>query len=48
MLRPFIADDETLDFLEKIIAEETDHIQELHKLMDRHVARGMRTQNESR
>ncbi len=48
MLRPFIADDETLDFLEKIIAEETDHIQELYKLMDRHVAKGMRTQNESR
>ncbi len=48
MLRPFIADDETLDFLEKIIAEETDHIQELHKLMGRKVAEGIRSEDESR
>jgi len=40
MLRPFIANDETLDFLEKIIAEEMHHIQELHKLVDRDVAEG--------
>ncbi len=36
MLRPFIAERETLDFLQKIIAEETHHIQELRKLVDRH------------
>ena len=49
MLRPFIADDETLDFLEKIIAEETHHIQELHKLVHLDVAEGrMSSENESR
>ena len=38
MLRPFIADGETLDFLENIIAEEIHHIQELGVLMDRDTA----------
>ncbi len=38
MLRPFIADGETLDFLDNIIAEETQHIQELGTLMERDVA----------
>ncbi len=48
MLRPFIANDETLDFLEKIIAEEMYHIQELHKWVDRDVATGKITsENES-
>lgn len=36
MLRPFIADNEILDFLGKIIDEETQHIQELNKLVDRY------------
>ncbi len=40
MLRPFIDDGETLDFLEKIIAEETHHIQELGALLNRDKARG--------
>lgn len=40
MLRPFIADRETLDFLENIIDEETNHIRELSKFMDRHAAEG--------
>jgi len=40
MLRPFIEDSETLDFLENIIDEETNHIRELSKLMDRHAAEG--------
>ena len=40
MLRPFITDNETLDFLEKIIAEETHHIQELRKLVDHDAAEG--------
>lgn len=40
MLRPFIADGETLDFLENIIAEETQHIQELGTLLDRDTAEG--------
>ena len=40
MLRPFIDDGETLDFLEKIIAEETHHIQELGALMNRDRAKG--------
>jgi rubrerythrin len=35
MLRQFIEDDETLDFLGKIIDEETHHIQELNRLLDR-------------
>jgi rubrerythrin len=35
MLRQFIEDNETLDFLGKIISEETQHIQELNKLVDR-------------
>jgi rubrerythrin len=35
MLRPFIDDNATIDFLEKIIAEETHHVAELLKLMDR-------------
>jgi rubrerythrin len=35
MLKPFIADGETLDFLENIIAEETHHIQELSTLIYR-------------
>ena len=35
MLRQFIEDNETLDFLGKIISEETQHIQELKKLVDR-------------
>ena len=47
MLRPFIADKETLDFLEKIIAEEKHHIQELHKLVDRNVTQRIRSENES-
>jgi rubrerythrin len=40
MLRPFIEDSETLDFLENIIAEETNHIRELSTLMDRYAAEG--------
>ena len=40
MLRQFIEDDETLDFLEKIISAETQHIQELKKLVDRDDAEG--------
>ena len=40
MLRPFIDDGETLDFLENIIAEETHHIQELGALLNRDKARG--------
>jgi rubrerythrin len=38
MLRPFIADEETLDFLGNIIAEETHHIQALSTLLDRDTA----------
>ena len=38
MLRPFIEDSATLDFLENIIAEETHHIRELSKLMNRNAA----------
>ena len=48
MLRPFIADDETLAFLDKIIAEETHHIQELHKLVERDVAEEIRSEDEPR
>jgi rubrerythrin len=40
MLRQFIEDHEPLDFLEKIINEETYHIQELNKLVDRNDAEG--------
>jgi rubrerythrin len=40
MLRPFIEDRETLDFLENIIDEETNHIRELSTLMDRYAAEG--------
>ncbi len=40
MLRPFIEDRETLDFLENIIDEETNHIRELSTLMDRNAAEG--------
>lgn len=40
MLRPFIADGETLDFLENIIAEEKHHIQQLNTLMNRDSAKG--------
>ena len=40
MLRPFIEDMETLDFLEKIINEENNHIRELNKLADRDAAEG--------
>jgi rubrerythrin len=40
MLRPFIEDSETLDFLEKIIKEETHHIEELNKLAHRYGAKG--------
>ena len=43
MLQPFIADAETLDFLEKIIVEETHHIQELQKLVGRDAAEGTMT-----
>jgi len=39
MLRPFIEDSETLDFLEKIIKEETHHIEELNKLAHRYGAK---------
>lgn len=38
MLRPFIEDSATLDFLENIIAEETHHIRELGTLMNRDAA----------
>jgi rubrerythrin len=38
MLRPFIEDGETFDFLENIIAEETHHIRELRTLMNRNAA----------
>ena len=40
MMRPFIEDSETLDFLKKIINEETLHIQELKKMVDRIAAEG--------
>lgn len=40
ILRQFIEDDETLDFLGKIIDEETHHIQELNRLLDRDGAEG--------
>ena len=40
MLRPFIEDEETLDFLENIISEEANHIRELKRLMDRYDAEG--------
>ena len=40
MLRPFIDDGETLDFLENIIAEETHHIQQLGALLNRDRAKG--------
>jgi len=40
MLRPFIEDIETADFLENIIDEETNHILELSTLMDRKAAEG--------
>ena len=40
MLRPFIEDMETLDFCEKIINEENNHIRELNKLADRDAAEG--------
>jgi len=40
MLRQFIEDSETLDFLMKIINEETHHIQELNKLVERDAAEG--------
>jgi len=40
MLRPFIEDNEAIDFLEKIIKEETQHIEELNKLARRYGARG--------
>ena len=40
MLHQFIEDDETLDFLEKIIDEETHHIRELKRLLDRDDADG--------
>ena len=40
MLRPFIEDRETADFLENIIDEETNHIRELGTLMDRYAAQG--------
>ena len=40
MLRQFIEDSETLDFLVKIINEETHHIQELNKLVERDAAEG--------
>jgi len=39
MLRPFIEDNEAIDFLEKIIKEETQHIEELNKLARRYGAR---------
>jgi hypothetical protein len=38
MLRPFIADDEATDFLEKIITKENHHIQELNRLVNRDAA----------
>lgn len=38
MLLPFIEDSATLDFLENIIAEETHHIRQLSKLMNRNAA----------
>jgi rubrerythrin len=38
MLRPFIEDREALNFLKKIINEETNHIRELSTLMDRYAA----------
>jgi rubrerythrin len=40
MLRPFIEDRETVDFLENIIEAETNHIRELSMLMDRNTAEG--------
>lgn len=40
MLRPFIADNEILNFLENIITQESHHIEELHKLVDRDAAKG--------
>jgi rubrerythrin len=43
MLQPFIEDSETLDFLGKIINEETHHIQELNKLIARDDTAGKST-----
>jgi rubrerythrin len=40
MLRPFIADQETLAFLENIIKEKTNHIQELNTFMGRETEKG--------
>ena len=40
LLRQFIEDGETLEFLGKIIDEETHHIQELNRLVDRDDAEG--------
>jgi hypothetical protein len=40
MLRPFMADNEILNLLEKIIIEETLHIRELNKWVDRDGAEG--------
>ena len=40
MLRPFIENRETADFLENIINEETNHIRELSTLMNRNAAEG--------
>ena len=40
MLRPFIEDRETLDFLENIINEETNHIGELSRFMNCNAAEG--------
>jgi len=40
MLRPFIEDSETLDFLEKIIDGETNHIRELSRFMNPNAAEG--------
>ena len=46
MLRPFIVDEETLDFLENIIVEETRHIRELSALLKRDRAkRKIRSEN---
>jgi rubrerythrin len=46
MLRPFIVDDKTLEFLNQIIAEEKHHIQELHKWVNRDAAEEIRTEDE--
>ena len=40
MLRQFVEDNETRDFLEKIIDEENHHIKELNRLLDRDDAEG--------